>query len=174
MVIDHMARIDVREGLNGKAFTALRRLLDRGNVWVKLSGADRISMEPGSFADAVPFARALAVHAPERIVWGTDWPHPNHTAVPDDGVLVDLIAQIAPDARTRLLMLVDNPNGYSAIPPRAVAALMLRRGFSRESPMMLSTAPCRSGASRRPSSAGCRDPDSRPRRHCRSQRTASR
>lgn len=109
IVIDHMARIDVAEGLHGKAFTALLRLLDRGNVWVKLSGADRITKKPGSFADAVPFGRALAAHAPERIVWGTDWPHPNHTAVPDDGVLVDLIAQIVPDERTRHLMLVENP-----------------------------------------------------------------
>lgn len=109
VVIDHMARIDVAEGLNGEAFTALRRLLDRGNVWVKLSGSDRISKLPHSFADAVPFARTLASQAPERIVWGTDWPHPNHDAVPNDGELVDLIAEIAPDARTRRLMLVDNP-----------------------------------------------------------------
>lgn len=117
VVIDHMARINVEEGVNGKAFSALRRLLDRGNVWVKLSGADRISKQPGSYADAVPFARALAAHAPERIVWGTDWPHPNHNAMPDDGVLVDLIAEIAPDERTRFLMLVDNPKrlfGYPA------------------------------------------------------------
>jgi 2-pyrone-4,6-dicarboxylate lactonase len=109
VVIDHMARINVAEGMNGKAFTVLKRLLDRGNVWVKLSGADRITKQPHSFADAVPFARALAAHAPERVVWGTDWPHPNHTAVPNDGELVDLIEEIAPDAKTRQLMLVDNP-----------------------------------------------------------------
>ena len=109
VVIDHMARINVAEGMNGKAFTVLKRLLDRGNVWIKLSGADRITKQPHSFADAVPFARALAAHAPERIVWGTDWPHPNHTAVPNDGELVDLIEEIAPDAKTRQLMLVDNP-----------------------------------------------------------------
>jgi 2-pyrone-4,6-dicarboxylate lactonase len=109
VVIDHMARIDVAEGLNGEAFTALRRLIDRGNAWVKLSGADRITRQPDSYADVVPFARTLAAQAPERIVWGTDWPHPNHTAVPNDGDLVDLIAEIAPDARTRRLMLVDNP-----------------------------------------------------------------
>jgi 2-pyrone-4,6-dicarboxylate lactonase len=109
VVIDHMARINVAEGMNGKAFTVLKRLLDRGNVWVKLSGADRITKQPHSFADALPFARALAAHAPERVVWGTDWPHPNHTAVPNDGELVDLIEEIAPDAKTRQLMLVDNP-----------------------------------------------------------------
>lgn len=109
VVIDHMARIDIGEGLDGKAFSALRRLLDRGNVWVKLSGADRISKQGAPWHDAVPFARNLAQHAPERVVWGTDWPHPNHTAVPNDGELVDLIAEIAPDERTRWLMLVENP-----------------------------------------------------------------
>ncbi len=109
VVIDHMARIDIAEGLNGEAFRVLLRLIDRGNVWVKLSGADRITKQPHSYADAVPFARALAKHAPERVVWGTDWPHPNHNAVPNDGDLVDLIAEIAPDEKTRKLMLVDNP-----------------------------------------------------------------
>jgi predicted TIM-barrel fold metal-dependent hydrolase len=57
----------------------------------------------------VPFARDLAAHAPERVVWGTDWPHPNHSAVPNDGELVDLILEIAPVERTRRLMLVENP-----------------------------------------------------------------
>ena len=109
IVIDHIGRIDVGEGLHGKTFSVLRRLLDRGNVWVKLSGTDRISKQAYPYADAVPFARNLAAHAPERVVWGTDWPHPNHNAVPNDGELVDLIAEIAPDAKTRQRMLVDNP-----------------------------------------------------------------
>lgn len=109
VVIDHIGRIDVGDGLNGKAFAALRRLLDRGNVWAKLSGTDRITREAYPYRDAVPFARTLAAHAPERVVWGSDWPHPNHTAVPDDGALVDLIAAIAPDDAIRHRMLVDNP-----------------------------------------------------------------
>jgi predicted TIM-barrel fold metal-dependent hydrolase len=109
VVIDHIGRIDITEGLHGAAFSALRRLLDRGNVWVKLSGTDRITKQGYPYTDAVPFARALARHAPERVVWGTDWPHPNHNAVPNDGELVDLITEIAPDAKTRQLMLVDNP-----------------------------------------------------------------
>jgi len=109
VVIDHVGRIEIAEGLHGRAFSVLRRLLDRGNVWVKLSGTDRITRQPYPYADAVPFARDLAAHAPERVVWGTDWPHPNHGAMPNDGELVDLIADIAPDARTRQLMLVDNP-----------------------------------------------------------------
>ncbi|MFZ3359429.1 MAG: amidohydrolase family protein [Xanthobacteraceae bacterium] len=109
VVIDHIGRVDVDQGLRGQAFSVLCRLLDTGNVWVKLSGTDRISKQKYPYADAVPFARELATHAPERVVWGTDWPHPNHDAVPNDGELVDLIAAIAPDARTRQLMLVDNP-----------------------------------------------------------------
>jgi predicted TIM-barrel fold metal-dependent hydrolase len=109
VVIDHIGRIDIAEGLKGKTFSVLRRLLDRGNIWVKLSGTDRISKQNYPYADAIAFPRDLAAHAPERVVWGTDWPHPNHNAVPNDGELVDLIAEIAPDARTRQLMLVDNP-----------------------------------------------------------------
>ncbi|HZC55730.1 MAG TPA: amidohydrolase family protein [Xanthobacteraceae bacterium] len=109
VVIDHIGRVDVGEGKNGRAFATLRRLLDTGNVWVKLSGTDRITKQPYPYADAVPFARDLAAHAPERVVWGTDWPHPNHKAIPNDGELVDLIAEIAPDEKTRRLMLVDNP-----------------------------------------------------------------
>lgn len=109
VVIDHIGRIDIAEGLQGKAFSALKRLLDRGNVWVKLSGTDRISKQKYPYADAIAFPRDLAAHAPQRVVWGTDWPHPNHGAMPNDGELVDLIAEIAPDERTRKLMLVDNP-----------------------------------------------------------------
>jgi 2-pyrone-4,6-dicarboxylate lactonase len=109
VVIDHIGRIDIAEGLHGKAFSVLRRLLDRGNIWVKLSGTDRISKQKYPYADAIAFPRDLAAHAPERVVWGTDWPHPNHNAVPNDGDLVNLIAEIAPDERTRKLMLVDNP-----------------------------------------------------------------
>lgn len=109
VVIDHIGRIDIAEGLQGKTFSVLRRLLDRGNIWVKLSGTDRISKQSYPYADAIAFPRALAAHAPERVVWGTDWPHPNHAAVPNDGDLVDLIPEIAPDAKTQKLMLVDNP-----------------------------------------------------------------
>lgn len=109
VVIDHIGRIDIAEGLDGQAFTALKRLLDRGNVWVKLSGTDRITKQRYPYADAVAFPRALAQHAPERVVWGSDWPHPNHFAVPNDGELVDLIAEIAPDETVRRKILVENP-----------------------------------------------------------------
>ena len=72
VVIDHIGRIDIAEGLQGKTFSVMRRLLDRGNIWVKLSGTDRITREKYPYADAIAFPRDLAAHAPERVVWGTD------------------------------------------------------------------------------------------------------
>ncbi|MFL4986182.1 MAG: amidohydrolase family protein [Xanthobacteraceae bacterium] len=109
VVIDHIGRVDVREGPDGPAFVALRRLVDAGNVWVKLSGTDRVSQQEPPFRDAVALARILAEQAPERILWGTDWPHPNVRRMPNDGELVDLIPDIAVNETTRRRMLVDNP-----------------------------------------------------------------
>ncbi|MGF6768258.1 2-pyrone-4,6-dicarboxylate lactonase [Paraburkholderia sp. GAS199] len=110
VVIDHMARPDVATGPDGAEMTALRRLMDTGRVWVKLSGADRLSKVGAPFHDALPIARSIAAHAPERVLWGSDWPHVNlHGPMPDDGDLVDLIADIVPDEERRQLMLVDNP-----------------------------------------------------------------
>ncbi|MFL5000533.1 MAG: amidohydrolase family protein [Xanthobacteraceae bacterium] len=109
VVIDHIGRVDVREGPDGPAFVALRRLVDAGNVWIKLSGTDRVSQQEPPFRDAVALARILAEQAPERILWGTDWPHPNVRRMPNDGELVDLIPDIAVNETTRRRMLVDNP-----------------------------------------------------------------
>lgn len=110
VVIDHMARVDLREGLDSKPIQMLKRLLDRGNVWVKLSGADRLATAPPSMEDSVALARMLAEHAPERVVWGTDYPHPNtHGFVPDEGDLVDSLAVIAPTEAARRQLLVENP-----------------------------------------------------------------
>jgi 2-pyrone-4,6-dicarboxylate lactonase len=110
VVIDHMARPDLRAGLDSKPVTALRRLLDTGSVWVKLSGADRIAVRPPDLEDAAALAKLLAGHAPERVVWGTDFPHPNtHDFMPNDGDLVDLLAEIAPDETALDRLLVANP-----------------------------------------------------------------
>jgi 2-pyrone-4,6-dicarboxylate lactonase len=110
VVIDHMARPDLADGPDGAAVTELRRLLDTGKVWVKLSGADRLSKDGAPYRDAVPIARSLADHAPERVLWGSDWPHVNlHGPMSDDASLVDLIAEIAPSETTRRRLLVDNP-----------------------------------------------------------------
>jgi len=110
VVIDHMARVDLRDGLKSPAIRTLRQLLDSGSVWVKLSGADRLVVCPSDMPDAVALARLLAHDAPQRVVWGTDFPHPNtHGFVPDDGDLVDLLAEIAPHPPDRERLLVDNP-----------------------------------------------------------------
>ena len=113
VVIDHMARVNVDEGPNGPAMRTLRGLLDTGRIWVKVSGADRLSKLGAPFSDVVPLARSLVEHAPERILWGSDWPHVNlHGPMPDDGDLVDFIGEIAPDDNTRRLILVENPTKF--------------------------------------------------------------
>jgi len=113
VVIDHMARPSVDETVGGAVMSELRRLIDTGNVWVKLSGADRLSRTGQPFSDALPIARSLARHAPERVLWGTDWPHVNlHGPMPDDGDLVDLIAEIVPSQDGRRRLLVDNPTEF--------------------------------------------------------------
>jgi predicted TIM-barrel fold metal-dependent hydrolase len=110
VVIDHMARVDLRAGPDSAAVTALLRLLDTGNVWVKLSGADRIATAPPELSDAAAFAARLAAHAPERVVWGTDFPHPNtHGFMPNDGDLLNLLPRIVPDEAERYRLLVTNP-----------------------------------------------------------------
>lgn len=113
VVIDHMGRPDLREGPDGPAIIALRRLLDTGNVWVKLSGADRLTRQRAPYTDALPIARQLAEYAPERILWGTDWPHVNLDGpMTDDAALVDLIPKIAPTPALQRRMLVDNPTEF--------------------------------------------------------------
>ena len=110
VVIDHMGRIDASLGLAHPHFRALLRLLDDRNVWVKVSGCDRATRQGPPYADAVPFARKLVAEAADRVVWGLDWPHPNHQGpVPDDGALVDLIVEMAPTETARHALLVDNP-----------------------------------------------------------------
>lgn len=110
VVIDHMARVDLAAGPDSPAVTTLLRLLDAGGVWVKLSGADRLSGGAVPSPAAIRLARRLATHSPERVVWGTDFPHPNIAGdPPDDGVLVDTLAEVAPEPALRERLLVDNP-----------------------------------------------------------------
>jgi predicted TIM-barrel fold metal-dependent hydrolase len=109
-VIDHIARVDAAAGLDQEPFARLGELLADERAWVKISGAERISAEgPPRYADVIPFARRVIEVAPDRVLWGTDWPHPNVRRMPDDGDLVDLLAAFAPDERTRHRILVDNP-----------------------------------------------------------------
>ncbi len=118
VVIDHIARVQPTEGLNQPAFELLLDLLKAKHVWVKVSGADKICNAPVHsyfglpFVEVIPFARAVIAAAPDRIIWGTDWPHSNNFApgrTPNDGDLVDLLAAFAPDETVRKKILVDNP-----------------------------------------------------------------
>lgn len=110
MVIDHMGRVKAAGGLEQEPFRILLSSLRNENIWVKVCGAERVSSMGPPFADAVPFAQALIAAAPERILWGTDWPHPNVGAhMPNDGDLVDLFAQMAPDPAIQRRILVENP-----------------------------------------------------------------
>lgn len=109
VVVDHMGGVRTQDGLGGAGFQALLRLLDGGRAWVKLCGY-RISSAGPPFADVGPFARALLDAAPDRCVWGTDWPHPSLSAwMPEDGALLDRLGEWAPSAKERQRVLVDNP-----------------------------------------------------------------
>ena len=109
-VIDHMARVDARAGLEQAPFQQLLTLMRDQRCWVKVSGAERLT-EGGAppYDDVVPYARALIAAAPDRVLWGTDWPHPNVRHMPDDGDLLDHLCEFAPDEATRNRILVDNP-----------------------------------------------------------------
>lgn len=111
IVFDHMGRLPQPVGLDHPAFAIIRRLIDKGRTWVKLSGAYLdTKVGPPSYADATAVARAFAAAAPERMVWGSDWPHPTerHTK-PDDAVLLDLLQEWVGDEPIRRRILVDNP-----------------------------------------------------------------
>ena len=109
-VIDHMARPDLSpEGKGQLVGEELRKLLDTGRIWVKLSGPERLSRQGAPFVDVVPFAKSLMDHAPERMLWGSDWPHVNlHGPMPDDGDLVDFLLSYT-TKETLQQILVDNP-----------------------------------------------------------------
>jgi 2-pyrone-4,6-dicarboxylate lactonase len=110
-IIDHMGRVPTADGLQQQPFQQLLELAKNNSCWVKICGAERISSAGPPFTDAVPFAQALIETAPDRILWGTDWPHPNiKKHMPNDGDLVDLIPLFAPDPATQKRILVDNPD----------------------------------------------------------------
>jgi predicted TIM-barrel fold metal-dependent hydrolase len=110
-IIDHMGRVDAKHGLDQKPFRHLLELMKNELAWVKVSGPERVSSAGKPFHDAMPFARALIAAAPDRVLWGTDFPHPNVKWMPNDGELVDLFAATVQDDATRKKILVDNPAG---------------------------------------------------------------
>ena len=117
LVIDHLGRLPPAQGLEHRAYPVIRKLLDRGNTWVKLSGAYlNTASGPPAYADATKVAQAYAKAAPERMVWGSDWPHRGEKQMPDDAVLFDLLAEWAPDEATRKRILVDNPAALYGFP----------------------------------------------------------
>lgn len=121
-VIDHMGHMPVKEGVSHPGFQALLELLRHHGWWSKLSGAYRISDDFPDYRDVVPWARALVDAAPDRLVWGSDWPHVAIPRMPDTGVLRDQFAQWVPDAAMRKRILVDNPArlyDFPATPPHA-------------------------------------------------------
>jgi 2-pyrone-4,6-dicarboxylate lactonase len=112
VVVDHMGRPSLAEPVDGPGFALLTRLMaEHENVWCKVTGAERLSVTgPPEYADFVPFARRVVERFPDRVLWGTDWPHPNmRSHVPDDGVLVDMIPRIAPAPDLRRRLLISNP-----------------------------------------------------------------
>jgi 2-pyrone-4,6-dicarboxylate lactonase len=106
-VIDHMGRVPAKDGVDQPPLKALLALARLENCWIKVCGAERISMPP--YAAAVPIARALVEAAPERVLWGTDFPHPNATHETDEADLVDLVPQYAATPQAQQRLLVDNP-----------------------------------------------------------------
>jgi 2-pyrone-4,6-dicarboxylate lactonase len=111
IVVDHMLNVDAAPGPGQPAFETLLRLLGEGLCWVKVSGAYRVSQAFPDYPDARPLHEALVRTNPERLVWGTDWPHPQMAAdkMPNDGHLLDLFNAWTPDAATRHRILVENP-----------------------------------------------------------------
>ncbi len=110
VVVDHMGHFPAARGVADAGFVALLRLVATGRCWVKLSAPYRLSAQPFPHRDVAPIARALVEANPERLVWGSDWPHPGIAApMPDDGKLVDLIGEWVPDARVRDRIVRDNP-----------------------------------------------------------------
>ena len=111
VVVDHMGRPDVTQPLDGPGFQAFANLMaDMPNLWTKVSCPERLTVAGPPYDDVVPFQRHLVEHFSDRVLWGTDWPHPNMKSHrPDDGLLVDTIARIAPTAALQQALLVDNP-----------------------------------------------------------------
>ncbi|XAH26302.1 amidohydrolase family protein [Xylophilus sp. GW821-FHT01B05] len=119
VVIDHMGRVDAARGPESVDFQALLRLLENPRFHVKVSGIDRIDAHASPaerYTRGEALARILVERFPERSIWGTDWPHPNHTHIPDDGGLVDALDRIAPDARYLEQLLVRNPQALYRFP----------------------------------------------------------
>ena len=111
LVFDHLGNPPLPAGIDHPSHAIIRELIDKGRTWVKLSGAySNTKVGPPDYPDATRTAQAFVRAAPERLVWGSDWPHPRiEGAMPDAGKLLDLFNEWTPDAVTRRRILADNP-----------------------------------------------------------------
>lgn len=111
IVVDHMGRPDVTKGVGHRDFRRFVNLMaNHDNIWTKVSCPDRLSAQGPPYDDVAPFGAEIVARYPDRVLWGTDWPHPNMKShMPDDGELVDFIPRIAPTAQLQNKLLVDNP-----------------------------------------------------------------
>ena len=112
VVVDHMGRPDVTQSVQGPQFQRFARLMEEHeNFWSKVSCPERLSQAgPPTYSDVVPFSSYLVERFPDRVLWGTDWPHPNMKShMPDDGALVDMIPRVARTSELRQALMVDNP-----------------------------------------------------------------
>jgi len=117
IVFDHLGRLEQPNALSSPGFKTITKLLDRGKTWIKLSSAYQDSkVGAPTYSDTVPLAHAYIKAAPERMVWGSDWPHPTEKQKPDDAVLFDLLTEWAPDAAARTAILVKNPAALYGFP----------------------------------------------------------
>ena len=110
VILDHMGRPDASQGPRSRNVQVILELLKRGNFWVMLSLSEKISKAGSPWDDVIPIAQACIDAAPDRCIWGSDWPHPVSTKQPpDEGDLMELLYRFAPDAEMRKKILVDNP-----------------------------------------------------------------
>lgn len=111
VVVDHMGRPDVTKGVDSAEFAAFLDLLhSNDNIWVKATCPERLTVAGPPYDDVIPFGAKLVADFPDRVLWGTDWPHPNMKShMPDDGALVDVIPLIAPTPEAQRKLLIDNP-----------------------------------------------------------------
>ena len=128
-MIDHFGHVQAADGVASKGWETLLRLARLPHVWFKLIGPYRISTQRPFYPDVAPLAQALVAAAPGRCVWGTDWPHPNATHMPNDGDLAEALGEWLPDAAARHMVLVTWDRGSSRIHPCSLGFQITCRGW---------------------------------------------